>query len=146
MTPYRFYDSREIDAEQVRGLYRFAEWAKDRTLEETEAILAQSSLVVSLWEEDRLIAFARVLTDFVVRAVIFDVIVRPEVQGKGLGRFLMEKLLAHPALEKVPAFFLMTKDKQAFYTKFGFVRTAERQVDAMLLIREKARIPSEPDR
>lgn len=146
MSSYRFCDSREIDAEQVLGLYRFAEWAKDRTLEETEAILAQSSLVVSLWEEDRLVAFARVLTDFVVRAAIFDVIVRPEDQGKGLGRLLMEKLLAHPALGKVPAFFLMTKDKQAFYTKFGFVRTAERQVDAMLLIREKARIPSGSNR
>ena len=145
MTPYRFCDSREIDAEQVRGLYRFADWAKDRTLEETEAILAQSSLVVSLWEEDRLVAFARVLTDFVVRAVIFDVIVHPDDQGKGLGRFLMEKLLAHPALEKVPAFFLMTKDKQAFYTKFGFVRTAERQVDAMLLTGE-AGIPFESNR
>lgn len=37
--------------------------------------------VVSLWEEDRLAAFARALTDFVVRAVIFDVIVRPDDQG-----------------------------------------------------------------
>jgi hypothetical protein len=40
----------------------------------------------------------------------------------------------------------MTKDKQAFYTKFGFVQLAERQVDAMLLIREKARIQSESNR
>lgn len=139
MSSYRFCDSKEIDPEQVRGLYQTADWAKERTLEETEAILAQSSLVVSFWEEDRLVAFARVLTDFVVRAVIFDVIVPRGDQGKGLGRLLMEKLLAHPSLEKVPAFFLMTKDKQAFYTKFGFSRTAEHHVDAMLLIRERAK-------
>lgn len=139
MSSYRFSDSKEIDAEQVWGLYRYADWAKDRTLEETQAILAQSSLVFSLWEDNRLVAFARVLTDFVVRAVIFDVIVHPDDQGKGLGRLLMERLLAHPSLEKAPVFFLLTKDKQAFYAKFGFVQTTEHSVDAMLLIREKVR-------
>lgn len=139
MSSYRFCDSKKIDPEQVWELYRCADWAKDRTLEETEAILAQSSRVFSLWEERRLVAFARVLTDFVVRAVIFDVIVHPDDQGKGLGRLLMEKLLTDPSLEKVPVFFLLTKDKQAFYTKFGFVQSTEHHVDAMLLIREKAK-------
>ena len=67
MSSLRFSDSKEIDAEQVWELYRSADWAKDRTLEETQAILAQSSLVLSLWEGDRLVAFARGLTDFVVR-------------------------------------------------------------------------------
>lgn len=138
MSSLRFSDSREIDPEQVLDLYRGADWAKDRTLEETQAILAQSSLVFSLWEDNRLVAFARVLTDFVVRAVIFDVIVHPDDQGKGIGRLVMEKMLAHPSLVKVPVFILQTKDKQAFYAKFGFVQSTERKVDAMLLIREKA--------
>lgn len=146
MSSYRFCDSKEIDPEQVWGLYHCADWAKKRTLEETKAILAQSSRVFSLWEERRLVAFARVLTDFVVRAVIFDVIVHPDDQGKGVGRLLMEKLLTDPSLEKVPVFFLLTKDKQAFYMKFGFVQSTEHHVDAMLLIREKAKIPFGSDR
>jgi GNAT superfamily N-acetyltransferase len=146
MSSYRFCDRKEIDPKQVWGLYRTADWAKNRTFEETETILAQSSLVLSLWEDHRLVAFARVLTDFVVRAVIFDVIVHPKERGKGLGRLLMEKLLTHPSLEKVPVFILQTKDKQAFYTKFGFVQSTEHHVDAMLLIREKAKIPFWSDR
>lgn len=143
MSSYRFCDSKEIDAGQVWGLYRTADWAKDRTLKETEAILAQSSRVFSLWEDHRLVAFARVLTDFVVRAVIFDVIVHPDDRGKGLGRLLMEKLLAHPSLEKVPVFLLQTKDKQVFYRKFGFVPTTEHSIDAMLLVRERTKIAFE---
>ncbi len=142
MSSYRFCDSKEIDSKQVWGLYRDTEWAKDRTVEETQAILAESSLVFSLWEENRLVAFARVLTDFVVRAVIFDVIVHPDSQGKGLGRLLMEKLLAHPSLEKMPVFFLLTKDKQPFYAKLGFLKSTDYSVDAMLLIREKVRTTS----
>lgn len=146
MSSYRFCDIKEIDPEQVWELYRSADWAQDRTLEETEAILTQSSRVFSLWEGNRLVAFARVLTDFVVRAMIFDVIVHPDDRGKGLGRLLMDKLLAHPSLEKVPVFLLQTRDKQAFYTKFGFVQSTEHHVDAMLLIREKAKIPFGSDR
>lgn len=146
MSSYRFCDSKEIDPEQVWEFYRCADWAKKRTLEETKAILAQSSRVFSLWESTRLVAFARVLTDFVVRAVIFDVIVHPDDQGKGVGRLLMEKLLTDPSLEKVPVFFLLTKDKQVFYTKFGFVQSTEHHVDAMLLIRENTPISLESDR
>lgn len=133
--PYRFSDSKEIDIEQVVALYRFADWAKDRTEEETEAVLSQSSLVLSLWEGDRLIAFARVLTDFVFRAAIYDVIVHPDFQRKGVGRVLIDRLLNHPSLKKVPVFHLLTLDKRPFYEKLGFVSTAERNLSAMIFIR-----------
>lgn len=132
---YTFSDNKEIDVRKVTALFRLTDWAKDRTEEETKAVLAQSSLVLSVWENDRLIAMARALTDFVFRAAIYDVIVHPDFQRKGVGRALTEKLLSHPSLKKVPAFHLLTKDKRPFYEKLGFVTTTERGLDAMILIR-----------
>jgi N-acetylglutamate synthase-like GNAT family acetyltransferase len=138
---FRFSDSKKIDVNQVLELYRMTEWAKNRTREETETILANSSLVLTAWDEDHLSGMCRVLTDFVVRATLYDVIVRPEDQGKGVGRLLVERALHHPSLHRVPVFYLLTKDKQSFYEKFGFASTEERGLHAMILIRDQSYPP-----
>ncbi len=135
--PLHFSDSKEIDVDQVLALYRHTDWAKDRTREETGEILTRSSLVFGLWEGPRLVAFARVLTDFVARAGIYDVIVHPEAQKKGVGRMLIEQMLGHSSLQKVPVFHLLTKDKRLFYEKLGFVTAGERGYSAMIFNREK---------
>ncbi|MBI3803729.1 MAG: GNAT family N-acetyltransferase [Nitrospirae bacterium] len=136
-TPLQFSDSREIDPQEVLALYRYANWSKDRTLEETRQVLAQSSGVFSLWEGPRLVAFARVLTDFLFRAAIYDVIVHPDVQRKGVGRALIYKVLTHPSLKKVPVFHLLTSDKRPFYEKLGFVTSEERGYAAMIFVRRQ---------
>ncbi|WP_417714868.1 GNAT family N-acetyltransferase [Pseudoalteromonas obscura] len=53
-----------------------------------------------------LVGFARVLSDFIYKAVIFDVIVAPDERGKGLGITLMELIKHHPKLNKVLHFEL----------------------------------------
>ncbi|MBI4714489.1 MAG: GNAT family N-acetyltransferase [Nitrospirae bacterium] len=141
--PYRISESKTIDLDQILALYRCAEWSKNRTREETETILAHSSLVLTAWDGDRLVGMARVLTDYVVRATLYDVIVDPEVQGKGVGRMLVERALDHPTLKRVPVFYLLTKDKRPFYERFGFVPAKERGLDAMILVRDQS-YPSVP--
>jgi GNAT superfamily N-acetyltransferase len=50
---------------------------------------------------DRLVTFARVLTDRIFKAIIFDVIVASAHRGDGLGRRLMDKIVEHPDLTSV---------------------------------------------
>ncbi len=133
--PYSFTDS-DLPAESVWKLYRHANWAKDRTLEETQAVLRQSSLALGLWEGGELVAFSRVLTDFIFRATIYDVIVHPDFRGKGIGKEMIHALLHHPRLASVPVFCLLTRDKRVFYEKRGFVLTSQNGLDAMLFTRE----------
>ena len=142
--PFRFSDSKEVDIDQLLELYRSADWAKNRTAEEADAVLSHSSLVFTLWEEERLAAFARVLTDFIFRAAIYDVIVHPRVQRKGVGRALIDKVLTYPALKKVPVFHLLTRDKRAFYEKLGFVAAQERGYSAMILVRNNEKNKGAP--
>lgn len=62
-----------------------------------------SGLVFALREpaSRRLVAFARVLSDFVFKAIIFDVIIAPSHRRLGIGEALLRRILAHPRLRRV---------------------------------------------
>ncbi len=83
-------------------------------------MLANTDLALSAWDGPHLIGFGRVLTDFVYRASIWDVIVDPAFQRQDIGTQIMQRILDHPALKRVELFWLCTRDKQSFYEKLGF--------------------------
>src|SRR5947209_3512317 len=70
-------------------------WAKSRTPEQTEAAI-ENSLCFGLYHDDRQIGFARVISDMATFAYIGDVFVLKEFRGRGLSKWLMETILAHP--------------------------------------------------
>jgi ribosomal protein S18 acetylase RimI-like enzyme len=115
-----FSERKDIDAAQLVRLYAQAPWAAGRTEEDIRSMLAQTDVVLSAWDGPALIGFGRVLTDYVYRASIWDVIVDRDYQGQDIGTQLMQRILAHPELKRVDLFWLCTRDKQAFYEKLGF--------------------------
>ena len=107
---------------QLHALYASAWWAKTRSLEDTRRCVRGSSICIGLVDgEDALQGFCRVLTDGVFKAVVFDVLVSPAHQGRGLGALLMAQLKAHERLAQVGHIELYCKDDvQAFYRHHGF--------------------------
>lgn len=97
-----------------------APWAVGRTIEQTREMLKHTDLAISAWDGDRLIGFGRVLTDYVYRASIWDMIVDPAYQGQDIGREIMDRILNHPSLSHVELFWLCTRRMQEFYKKLGF--------------------------
>ena len=92
---------------QLHALYRQAWWAKDRTLEETQACVDGSQLCIGLVNaDDELIGFTRVLTDYIFKALIFDLIVRADHRKTGLGDKLVTLVTSHPKLQAVKHFEL----------------------------------------
>lgn len=83
-------------------------------------MLEHTDIVLSAWDGPRLIGFGRVLTDFVFRASIWDVIIDRDYQGRDIGTELMRRIMNHPALARVELFWLCTRNKQAFYAGLGF--------------------------
>lgn len=69
---------------------------------------------------DELVAAARATSDGVYYATVFDVVVAAEHQGRGVGRMLMEGLLAKLPFERI--FLTSVFGKEDFYAKFGFLR------------------------
>ena len=93
-----------------------------RTLSQTLIAVHHSNLVVGLVDEaDRLVAFARVLTDLALQATIYDVTVDPAWRRQGVGRHLMHEVLSHPMLRQIPHIDLACPPAQApFFTALGF--------------------------
>ena len=118
----RFSDRKaEIDPQQLQELYnRSAFWAIDRRIEDLKIAIDRSEPVISAWDESNLIGFARATSDGIYRATIWDVIIDPDYQKLGLGRKLVETVLAHPCMNRVERIYLSTTYQQKFYERLGF--------------------------
>jgi ribosomal protein S18 acetylase RimI-like enzyme len=117
--PITFSDRNDFDAAQLIHLYRQAPWAQQRALEQTRAMLANTDVVISAWDGPRLVGFGRVLTDYVYRASIWDIIVDRDYQGQKIGTEIVRRILDHPALQQVELFWLCTR-MPGFYERLGF--------------------------
>jgi GNAT superfamily N-acetyltransferase len=109
--------------ETLQQLYAREWWSKGRSGEDIRRMLRQSDVMVGFLEPEteELIAFARVLTDYVYKALILDVIVSPAYRSNGLGRELMEAIFRHPMLQNVEHFELYCRpDMIPFYAEWGF--------------------------
>jgi N-acetylglutamate synthase-like GNAT family acetyltransferase len=106
---------------QLQQLFDHAAfWARNRSLEDLAIAINHSSPVISVWDGQRLVGFARATSDGVYRATIWDVVIHPEYRSGGLGRQLVQTLLAHPHVQRVERVYLMTTNHQRFYEKIGF--------------------------
>lgn len=124
----------DAQARDLHALYQNEWWTRGRTLEETLAMLRHADLLFGVSDKatGRLVAFARVLTDSVFKAFVFDVIVDPERRGRGLGTRLMRRIIAHPELRSVRHIDLACRPElTAYYERLGFTT----EVGGSLLMR-----------
>ncbi|WP_019946220.1 GNAT family N-acetyltransferase [Hymenobacter aerophilus] len=114
-------DTARLDVALIHEyLSRQSYWGLGMPLETLERALA-NSLCFGLYGPDgRQAAFARVVTDRATFAWICDVFVLPEYQGRGLGKQLVEAVMAEPELQGVRRFMLATLDAHSLYRRFGF--------------------------
>ncbi|MEL6495762.1 MAG: GNAT family N-acetyltransferase [Cyanobacteria bacterium J06623_7] len=116
-------DKSKVDLKQLQDLFaRTAFWARSRNIDDLEVAIINSNPVVTVWDGDRLIGFARATSDGIYRAAIWDVIVDPGYQGRGLGRKLVQTVLSHPLVSRVERVYLTTTHQQSFYERIGFER------------------------
>jgi len=91
-------------------------------MDETTSCVKGSQICLGLVDEhNTLQGFARVLTDYTFKALIFDLIVADTYRNKGLGNQLMSLIKNHPDLRNVKHFELYClPDMFDFYEKHGF--------------------------
>ena len=123
MDKYRIVETlTESQVSDLMDLYKNEFWSDKRTREDVVKMLASTDVIIGLVDEcDRLIGITRVLTDFVYRAMIFDVIIKPTHRKMGLGAKLMDAVLNHPKLQTVENFALNCLPNMIpFYERWGF--------------------------
>jgi predicted GNAT family N-acyltransferase len=107
---------------QLHALYQREWWSKGRSLDQTRRGIQGSQIVIGIVDEsDAVLAFARVLTDYTFKALIFDVIVAESARDRELGRKLMGLVTGHEALRDVRHFELYCLPELVeFYVPHGF--------------------------
>jgi len=107
---------------QLLQLFAREWWTTRRGPDDVRRMLAGTSLVVAVVDDDdRLVGFGRAITDDTYLAVLLDVIVAPEYRHRGVGRSLVEALLAHPKVANVNSVELVCQpDVISFYERWGF--------------------------
>lgn len=119
----------QLRARQLRQLLDARTfWARGRSLHDLRRMLLGSAAVVSAWEGDHLVGFGRATSDGVFRAVLWDVVVAEQCEGYGLGRCIVEELLASSAVAKAERVYLMTTNSTGFYLKLGFSQSHGQQL------------------
>ena len=112
-------DLEGLTAARIATLYRRAPLL--RKTDNPEALMAAfraSNLVLTLWERDRLVGLARVLTDGATTSYLCDLAVEPDVQGGGVGKRLVDEIL-----ERCRGTELVLRDSNlssGFYDRLGF--------------------------
>jgi GNAT superfamily N-acetyltransferase len=115
-------DPARLDLELIyRYLSEESYWARGMPREVCERSV-RNSLNFALLEGAQQIGFARVISDMATVAYLGDVFVVPEYRGKGLGKWLMECVVAHPSLQGLRRWILGTADAHGLYERFGFTR------------------------
>lgn len=111
----------ESQVDDLMALYAPEFWTGHRTRDDVVTMLRNSDVIVGVVRDGRLVGFARVLTDFVYRATLYDVIVAPDARGAGVGRVVMDAVIHHPRLGRVESIDLSCRpDKIDLYRKWGF--------------------------
>ncbi len=112
-------DKMRIDLETVLSFLATTYWAAERPPEQTLRGI-EHSLCFGVYHGDRQAGFARVTTDYATVAYIGDVFILESFRGQGLARWLIECIVAHPELQGIKRFLLITHDAQGLYAQVGF--------------------------
>jgi len=124
-----FSTDRDIDLYELEELCDAVGWAR-RPLRKVKKAIEYSFLVVSMWEvrgnRRRLIGFARSTSDHAFNATIWDVVVLPKYQGKGLGKALMDYTIKKLRREDISNITLFADPQVVdFYRLLGFIPDPE---------------------
>lgn len=108
---------------QIDVIHRFLSeesyWAQGIPRETVEESI-QHSLCFGAFQGSAQVGFARVVTDRATYAYICDVFVLPTHRGRGLSKKLVEEVNAHPDLQGLRRWGLVTQDAHGLYSRFGF--------------------------
>lgn len=113
-------DRSRLDLPMIqRFLVEESYWAQERTEEQTRTAI-ENSICFGVYEGDRQIGFARVVSDKATFAYIGDVFILDEYRGRGLSKWLMQVMVEHPDLQGLRRWILATRDAHGLYQQFEF--------------------------
>lgn len=116
-------DRARVDIDVVHGFLSQAYWCRGITCENVVNSL-DNSINFSVFHQGKQVGFARVISDMATIAYLGDVFVLEAFRGRGISKFLMQCVKAHPKLQNLRRWILATSDAHSLYQQYGFTQLA----------------------
>lgn len=119
-----FYSNEIPPIEKYFKLFETTGWNNKfkLTKQELEKAVSNSYITVSAYDDNYLVGFGRLVSDGILHAMIYEMIVHPDYQSKGIGKKILSILIKKCEEDNIRDIQLFcAKDKKAFYEKNGFV-------------------------
>jgi GNAT superfamily N-acetyltransferase len=110
---------KRLDLDAIHGFLSRSFWA-EAIPKKLVAKSIRNSLCFGLFHEGEQVGFARVVTDRATFAYLCDVYILESHRGRGLSTWLIEAVMAHPDLQGLRRFQLVTRDAHGLYKRFAF--------------------------
>ena len=113
-------DKEKLDIDLIHSFLSRTYWAEGISKEIIRRSI-EGSLCFGVFENNKQVGFARMITDKATFAYLADVFIVEEYRGRGLSKWLMEVIMSHPDLQNLRRMILVTKDAHGLYEQFGYV-------------------------
>jgi GNAT superfamily N-acetyltransferase len=117
-------DPKRLDIDAIHSFLSRSFWAEGIPRDLVEKAAA-NSLCFGVFDGRSQVGFARVVTDRATYAYLCDVYILESHRDRGLGKWLIEAVMAHPDLQNLRRFQLVTRDAHGLYTRHGFATPSD---------------------
>lgn len=125
-------DKNEMSIDAIHGYLSCSYWAenvpKQVVAKAVENSLCFGVLICDKKGDEKLVGFARLITDTATFAYLADVYILEEHRGNGLSKQLMATIVEHPQLQGLRRIMLATKDAHGLYEQFGFTQLTDQKM------------------
>ena len=112
-------EKEKLDIDVIHSFLNRTYWAEGISKEIISRSI-EGSLCFGVFENNKQVGFARMITDKATFAYLADVFIIEEYRGRGLSKWLMEVIMSYPDLQGLRRMILVTKDAHGLYRQFGF--------------------------
>ena len=113
-------DKNKINLDYVHRFLTQSYWSPGISIQVVKKAM-EGSLCFGVYDNDKQVGYARVITDTATFAYLADVFIDENYRGKGLGKWLVKMILKHPDLQGLRRIILTTKDAHKVYEQCGFI-------------------------
>ena len=124
-------DAAKMDIDCIHGYLAQSYWAAGIPKDVVERSIA-NSLCFGLFYKGAQVGFARLITDKATFAYLADVFILPGHRGRGLSKWMMETMHAHPGMQGLRRWLLATRDAHGLYEQFGWTGFTEEGCSRMM--------------
>jgi GNAT superfamily N-acetyltransferase len=112
-------DPAKLDLDVIHGFLSRAYWCEGIPRHTLERAI-QNSMCFGVYADGRQVGFARIISDRATFAYLADVFVVETHRGRGLSKWMMQVIMAHPDLQGLRRWSLGTLDAHGLYSQYGF--------------------------